>query len=57
MLKQYAITECKDHRLILIGITILKMDMVLSSELIDSIGHNFNWTIKNSVTEIRINYI
>lgn len=56
MLKQYAIRERKDHRLILIGITILKMDNVLSSELIDSLAHNFNGTIKISVTEIRINY-
>ena len=48
MLKQYAIRERKDHRLILIGITILKMDIVLSSELIDTLAHNFKWTIKNS---------
>ena len=48
MLKQYAIREREDHRLILIGITILKMDIILSSELIDMLAHNFNWSIKNS---------
>jgi len=47
MLKQYAIRERKDHRLILRRITILKMDIVLNCELIDSLAHNFNWTIKN----------